>query len=405
MDERDPEGDRSWGEARRSLLHDLERLGAASLDGAADRTERATPLNGPEPHTPAPTPPATGAAAIRSAGAAGETAPGAGGGEPTGGRHRRTADSLTAETVLHVRGPAPAAGWRRAVYRSTRGRLNPGPSPAERRQAGLRARVATPIGGCHRLAVISLKGGVGKTTTTAALGATFARLRGDRVVAIDANPDRGTLGERTVGRPGATVRDLLDAADRIARYTDVRTFTAQAPSRLEVLASDVDPATSQAFGEEDYRRTVEILERYYSLVLTDCGTGLLHSAMRGVLRLADSLVVVSSPSLDGARSASATLDWLEAHGLDGLVQRAVVVICAVRPGGGRVDVDALDEHFRERCRAVFRVPWDPHLEAGGVVDLDALRPPTREAYLRAAAAVGEGFTRSVRRGDLRPPAR
>ena len=56
------------------------------------------------------------------------------------------------------------------------------------------ARVRTPVaGGHHRVAVLSLKGGVGKTTTAVGLGATFATLRGDRVIAVDANPDRGTL--------------------------------------------------------------------------------------------------------------------------------------------------------------------------------------------------------------------
>ena len=56
--------------------------------------------------------------------------------------------------------------------------------------------------------------------------------------------------------------------------------------------------------------------------MTDCGTGLLHSAMAGILGLADQIVLVSSPSVDGARSASATLDWLEAHDYGDLVRGA-----------------------------------------------------------------------------------
>ena len=64
-----------------------------------------------------------------------------------------------------------------------------------------------------------------------------------------------------------------------------------------------------------------MLERFYSLVLTDCGTGLMHSAMSAVLSKADALIVVSSGSVDGARSASATLDWLDAHGHQDMVRR------------------------------------------------------------------------------------
>ncbi len=308
-----------------------------------------------------------------------------------GPRGSLTSESLTAESVLKHRAPRPAGGWRRTVFALTGGTVNPGPSKQELRRAELVARARTPVQVCRRVAVISLKGGVGKTTTTAALGATFASLRGDRVIALDANPDRGTLGEKVPRETDATVRDLIAAEADLHRYDDVRPFTSQGPSRLEVLASDADPGASQAFSEADYRTAIDVLEVFYSLVLTDCGTGLLHSAMGGVLGLADQLVVVSSPSLDGARSASATLDWLEAHGHGALAAGAVAVISGVRPGRSDVDVGTLQEHFAARCRAVEQVPFDKHLGAGSVVDLEALSSRTREAYVRIAAAVGDGF--------------
>ena len=306
------------------------------------------------------------------------------------------AESLTAASVLYTRRERPQSGWRKSVYTMSGGKLNFGLSPADRHLAGLIEAARTPVTDCHRLAVISLKGGVGKTTTTAALGAMFATLRADRVIAVDGNPDRGTLGERLPRESGATVRHLLAARYRLERYADVRRFTSQSPTRLEVLASDADPSASLAYSEQDYRDTVGILERFYNLILTDCGTGLLHSAMHGILGLANSLVVVSSASLDGARSASATLDWLEAHGQGALAREAVVVISSVRPGGGIVDVLQLEDHFAARCRAVITIPYDPHLEAGGVLDLDELDPDTLDAYRELAASVAEGFPAAVR---------
>jgi MinD-like ATPase involved in chromosome partitioning or flagellar assembly len=313
-------------------------------------------------------------------------------GRPAGrGRGPLTADSLTAEALLRTPAAVPAEGWRGTLHLLTRGVIDLGPSAAERERASLAARARTPIPGCHRLAVMSLKGGVGKTTTTAALGATFASLRGDRVVALDANPDRGTLAEKVPSQTDATVRDLLNARGSVTRYTDVRAYTSQDPSRLEVVASDTDPAVSEAFSAADYRAAVEVLERFYSLILTDCGTGLLHAAMAGVLAVADSLIVVSSANLDGARSASATLDWLDAHGYQQLVRRSVAVISAVRPGGGTVDIDLLEDHFAARCRAVVRVPFDRHLETGSQVDLAQLSGATRKAYLTLAAEVADGF--------------
>jgi MinD-like ATPase involved in chromosome partitioning or flagellar assembly len=242
------------------------------------------------------------------------------------------------------------------------------------------------------VAVLSLKGGVGKTTTTVGLGATLASLRGDRVIAVDANPDRGTLCDKLRLETSATVRDLLNERAQIRRYADVRAYTTQAPSRLEVLASDRDPTVSVAFSAQDYEDVARVLGHYYSICVTDCGTGLLHSAMAGVLQLADQIVLVSSPSVDGARSASATLDWLAAHNYGDLVRGAVVVLSAVRPRGKTtVDLGRLEEHFAARCRAVVRVPYDPHLAEGAEVDLGRLSRATADAYLQLAAEIGDGF--------------
>src|SRR5262249_56441812 len=137
-------------------------------------------------------------------------------------------------------------------------------SAATLRRRNLTHRVRTPVaGGHHRVAVMSLKGGVGKTTTAVGLGATLASLRGDRVIAMDANPDRGTLSDKVRLETAATVRDLLNEEDQIHRYADVRAYTTQAASGLEVLASDRDPTVSVAFSARDYEDVARLLEQYY----------------------------------------------------------------------------------------------------------------------------------------------
>lgn len=312
--------------------------------------------------------------------------------EPESGE---TSDSLNAATLVRNRRQGPSGGWRKAVHAASLGLINPGESAKVLRQRELIGRACTPVAsGHHRVAVLSLKGGVGKTTTTVALGATLASLRGDRVLAVDANPDRGTLSDKVRLETAATIRDLLNERHLVSRYADIRGFTSQAPSRLEILASDRDPAVSEAFSDEDYREVARIVEHFYSICITDCGTGLLHSAMSGVLGLADQIVLVSSASVDGARSASATLDWLEAHGHGDLVRGAAVVLSMVRSNSkSSVDLGRLEQHFAGRCRDVVRIPWDGHLEEGAEVDLEQLAPATKDAYLSLAASVGEAFAR------------
>lgn len=304
-----------------------------------------------------------------------------------------TGEFLTADMLLPGRHARPTTGWRRTLYQVSGGLVRARESSAERRRRELLARARTPVaGGHHRVAVLSLKGGVGKTTTTMGLGATLASQRGDRVIAVDANPDRGTLCDKLRLETAATIRDLLNERDQIHGYAEVRAYTTQAPSRLEVLASDRDPTVSVAFSAEDYEDVARVLENHYSICVTDCGTGLLHSAMTGVLRLADQVVLVSSPSVDGARSAGATLDWLAAHNYGDLARSAVFVLCAVRPRAkSTLDLGRLEQHFAARCRAVVRIPYDAHLAEGAEVELDRLGKATADAYLVLAAEIGDGF--------------
>ncbi|MEW2452445.1 AAA family ATPase, partial [Streptomyces parvulus] len=253
--------------------------------------------------------------------------------------------------------------------------------------------IRTPVLSCYRIAVISLKGGVGKTTTTTALGSTLATERQDKILAIDANPDAGTLGRRVRRETGATIRDLVQAIPYLNSYMDIRRFTSQASSGLEIIANDVDPAVSTTFNDEDYRRAIDVLGKQYPIILTDSGTGLLYSAMRGVLDLADQLIIISTPSVDGASSASTTLDWLSAHGYADLVSRSITVISGVRETGKMIKVEDIVGHFQTRCRGVVVVPFDEHLSAGAEVDLDMMRPKVREAYFNLAAMVAEDFVR------------
>ncbi|WKD56767.1 Sporulation initiation inhibitor protein Soj [Corynebacterium capitovis DSM 44611] len=297
---------------------------------------------------------------------------------------------LDQTTLLNPVKAPPGKGWRRAVHSLSRGRINPGSSAKEAKEERIMAAVRTPLRGDYRIAVMSLKGGVGKTTTTVALGGVFAQARGDRVIAIDANPDLGTLAQRTAPTGPATIRDLLAAPDT-SRYPQVRAFTNQASSRLEVIGSERDPAVSEAFSESDYRRAVDILQHHYNVILTDCGTGLMHSAMAGVLDLANALVLVTSPALDGAQSAAATLDWLNLHGHDQLAANAVVVVSSSAPGRPTIDVARLVNHFASRARAVHIIPYDRHLAEGAVVDLDRLNPATLMAYRELAATVAADF--------------
>ena len=303
-----------------------------------------------------------------------------------------SANDFTDDLMLPAAVPVPTIGWRRAVYRASGSTVNLGPGPKEQRRLEIAERLRAPVTGSRRVVVMSRKGGVGKTTMTFALGSTFASLRGDRVIAVDANPDAGNLAHR-VSRPNdLTITDVLGGIDEIESYAQLRGYTSQAAeSRLEVLASDDDPRIGMALDREDYHRLIALLDRFYNLIVLDTGTGILDSANQGLLVEADQIVLVARPGLDGGRAAALTLDWLDEHGHDHLVRSAVVVINAVRPGVG-APLEPIVDHFERRCGRVVTVPWDPALETGGQTSLSSLREATRDGLVEVAAAVADGFS-------------
>jgi len=304
---------------------------------------------------------------------------------------------LTADRLLEPKRnrTAPEGAWPAFVYASTLHLVNLGDSPKVRERKALDARIAKRFeGGTRFVPVLTRKGGVGKTTITTLLGMALADVRDDRIIAVDANPDRGTLSERIAKQTRSTVRDIVTHAPAIKDFSEFSAHVSRDETRLDVLASDTDPLLSEAFDENDYNVVADLVSRYYSICLTDCGTGIVHSVMRATLQRADGIVVVSGGSVDEARLASETLTWLEANNYGDLVRNAVVAINTATHGTNLVKLDEIDAHFASRVRAVVRMPYDPELAAGSVVRWANLQPFTRASARELAALVMDGLPTS-----------
>ncbi|WP_067200636.1 MinD/ParA family ATP-binding protein [Microbacterium sp. XT11] len=313
-----------------------------------------------------------------------------------GDSSRESADLLTADRLLdpsQVTKPEPEGAWSQFLYTISGRRINIGDGRRARERKALTARIAAPLSGSARFVpVLSRKGGVGKTTITALLGMALADAREDRVIAVDANPDRGTLADR-VARPhhNKSVRDLVRIHGDVRGYHDISAIVARDATRLDVLASDADPHIAEAFSDSDYRDVADVAAHYYSLVLTDTGTGIVHSVMSATLDLADQIVIVSGLSVDEARLASETLTWLETNGYAEQAREAIVVLNQSTPGAPLVRLNELEAHFATRTKKVVRVPYDPQIAGGGTIVFANLQPETRVAARELAALLVEGL--------------
>ncbi|MGV9411214.1 MinD/ParA family ATP-binding protein [Nocardia sp. NPDC003693] len=273
--------------------------------------------------------------------------------------------------------------------------FNIGLSPAEQRTEDRRGRIRRPLATTHQIAVLNVKGGVGRTTTVATLGSVFAALRPDRVVAIDANPDFGDLTARTGPHPyGLTLRDLAKARD-IDAFSAVQSFATINPADLAVLASPWVPTAVEALSGREYLDAVEVLRRHYSLMMIDCGTGVLDSATDAVLRTSDAALVVTPATVRGVTGAVATLQWLNSHGLYRLAAEAVIAIVHQQEGKPVVEVERIEELFAGANHVTRVLPFDEHLAEGGEIDIRMLDRGTVLAFEELAAELADGFPGQV----------
>lgn len=293
--------------------------------------------------------------------------------------------------------PRPIGGFRGVLYALSGGSLNLGPSARQREEDELGRRISRQLQGSYNTAVLSLKGGIGKTSTTVGVGLTLAEFRGDPPCAIDANPDSGDLVERALGEgiyqqaSPRTITDLLKNIESIDSLTALARYMHHA-GRLHLIAGEQDPEVSDSLTAEEYLRIRKLISSYYSIALTDCGTGVTHNAMSGILQSADNLIIAAGYAVSGAKRARSTLQWLAHHGYEELASNAIVVITDKDEVSTRVDKDAIEEHLSGICRQLIAVPHDRGVADGDLVTLESLRPETRRAYREIAAAIVDGYS-------------
>ncbi|WP_176358365.1 MinD/ParA family ATP-binding protein, partial [Mycobacterium persicum] len=287
-------------------------------------------------------------------------------------------------------------GWRRWVHSVTR--INFGLSPDEKYELDLRNRVSTRPRGSYQIAVLGLKGGAGKTTTTVTLGTTLAQVRGDRILVLDADPGCGNLAERAGRSSPSSIADLL-ADPQLSHYNDVRAHTSVNAANLEILPTQEYTTARRGLSGEDMRIAVDKVSKFYNLVIADCGAGLFDPVTRGVLETSSAIVIVTNVSIDSARQTAIALEWLRHNGYQDLLNRACVVVDHVSVGETNVAEKHVVRQFQQQLQPgrVVVLPWDKHIAAGGEIHLEQLGPVYKRRILELAAALSDDFERAGRR--------
>ena len=250
----------------------------------------------------------------------------------------------------------------------------------------LDARITDPrLRHCATIAIVSPKGGVGKTTVTALLGTLFSLLRRDPTVAVDTNPDFGSLGRVLTPDQSWYVDDLarLVAEDEDLSLTALDSQLGRAIHGLLVVPAPTDPSRMSSLDEDAYSRVIHRLKDFFSLILLDCGTGLQDPASAAAVAAADQVVLLTD-----AQPATASLVAQSAELLEQSRRPITVVVNRMPARGGKLDLDRLSRYLPAARGLVVipdQVPAATRL-AGGTFDWrDA--PPGWQLALRQLAVV------------------
>lgn len=248
-----------------------------------------------------------------------------------------------------------------------------------------RLRARPQLTRTNTVATISPKGGVGKTTTTFLVGNLLASHLQLRVLAVDLNPDFGTLAALAPDRCRSenSLADLLRDESRIGSAAQLRRYVSALPSGLHVLAAPVDPDVMRQMSPALYDELLTFLEQFYEVILLDLGTGVAGPIAQFAIRRADQAVVVTTPEWITATNVLVALRQLS------LDHATLVLNQAVKETTG--DSDAIAEQFRQqRLSQRIAIPYDQRLRTmldSGTYSLSALSRTTRVPIKQLGLAV------------------
>ena len=230
--------------------------------------------------------------------------------------------------------------------------------------------------------ITSGKGGVGKTTTTANLGAGLA-MRGQSVVLVDADIGLRNL-DVVLGLENRIVYDLVDVVHGHCRLRQALIKDKRFDNLYLLPAAQTKDKT--AVNPEQMRALVQELKNEFDVVLVDCPAGI-EQGFRNAIAGADEAIIVTTPEVSAVRDADRIVGLLEAEGLSS----PRLILNRIRPGmvkrGDMMDIDDVLEILAIRLLGV--IPEDEAI----VVSTNRGEP----AVLSASSRAGEAYRNITRR--------
>ncbi|WP_420036704.1 type VII secretion protein [Streptomyces sp. cg28] len=297
-----------------------------------------------------------------------------------------TVDPRLAQAVGRpVHGDSVARRTGQSIRRLAAPKAPPGGAEAQRAR-----ELRVPVTSGRIVAVTSIRGGVGKTTTAALVARTLQRERQDPVLALEADAALGTLAVR-LGAPTVrwSISELAQMLTPEMHLLDITGYLVPLPDGGWLL-----PASQGRVGPPldipTYRTVTLGLRRHFAVTVADCET-LPGEVARTAMDTAHARIVVAPMTVEGVGGTRVVLDWLSALPHSAL-SSTVVALTSGTPDQN-LDLATAMGHLRETGVGVVHLPYDRHLAAGGPIREELLSSATRRAAAQLAA---EALDRAVR---------
>ncbi|MFB9323970.1 AAA family ATPase, partial [Cryptosporangium minutisporangium] len=260
-----------------------------------------------------------------------------------------------------------------------------GGSARAREAAGLARELSQPVATGRRIAVLGIRGGSGKSTVASLLVSAYATHRGDRVLAVDADPDLGSLGLRLGANSPTSLANLGKVPRVWATLDDAERCLGRSQSGAWILSGERGSAAPEIVPPNAYLGVLHGISRYFAVTVVDAGAGMVTPLNQSVLADAHAIVLATPASIDGVVSARRALEWIREWGPHRLPQ-TLIALTAMSPQAAEIDLNRTAEAFAPYGVVPALLPYDRHLATGSTIEPWRLGERTRNAAVQLAAA-------------------
>jgi len=246
------------------------------------------------------------------------------------------------------------------------------------------------------IAIISPKGGVGKTVTTANLAAALAFVYDKRVLAVDTNISTASLGMHfNVFYPEYTIHDALEKTP-VERVIDLYHQNLHLiPASIKIRKKD---STMKKFRENlyqtvgNYEKIFGGISEKYDMVLLDCAPGFDMETM-AAMNIASGMIIVTNPDYPSIATAAKAVEYARK------IRMPVGGIVLNKVRGKRYELKKEEIESALNVKVLEEIPFDKKIPEsianGKPVVLFRENSKSARAYKRLAAVLaGETYKES-----------